>query len=198
MIRLQGSSSSSWRLDFEIADLEVGRSFALKEFLAIRPHVGLRSAWMYQRFEVDAENNASQGNAEIQPLWNNCLAFGTRSGMDTLWSLGKRIKLFGDGAVSWLSGYHNIHQRQSLLQMKESLEEMRPSLGIALAEFSLGLQYEKRLDVQGSLFRLRLGYEFNYFFNQTQFMDWINPFSQGVSKQTLSLKGLTLGLHLDF
>lgn len=199
--KVQGISnlaSSSWRLDVDIADLEVGKMFSLNETFSMRPHIGVRSTWMYQKFEIDYENDFTGGVNKEPIAWNNCLAFGTRGGVDTLYCVTKRFKIFGDGAISWLSGYHNIHERQSLIQVKSSLEELNPAMGFALAEFSLGLQYEKVLERKGTAFMVRLGYEFNYFLNQSVLTDWFAPFAQGGLEKMISLEGLSLGFHLNF
>lgn len=196
--KISNLANSTWRLDLDIADLEVGKTFLLKNGFSIRPHVGVRSTWMYQKFNIDYENDFANGVHREPIAWNNCLAFGSRGGIDTLWRFNEKFKFFGDGALSWLSGYHNIHERQRLIQVKSSLDELNPRMGFALAELSLGLQYEKAFQNQGAFLMVRLGYEFNYFLNQSVLTDWFAPFAQGGLDRMISLEGLSLGFHLNF
>jgi hypothetical protein len=189
---------SSWRLDLDIADLEFGKAFVFQDVFSFRPHLGVRSTWIYQKFDIDDENDFGNQPVEDPAYWNNCLAIGARSGVDTFWTLGKRLKVFGDGAFSFLSGYHNVHQRQSFMQMRSSLQDLNPALGFGLVEFSLGLQYDRTFEKPRSFMSMRLGYEVNYFLNQGEVVDWFQPFAQGGIKQMISLEGLSASFHLDF
>ncbi len=122
-------------------------------------------------------------------FWNNCLGIGARTGFDSLWNLGDGLKVFGDGALSWLTGYHNIHQRQSLVDIGSSEVDIRPNAAIAIAELSCGLQYDLRS------FNMRLGYELSYFLNKNR---WADLFSSEGDDGRISLQGLSLSLCFVF
>lgn len=193
---LEKSSHSRWRLDVDIADMEVGKIFAVKRFINIRPHVGVRSTWMYQKFTIDYERY-SKGFLKEPALWNNCLGLGTRGGVDTFWFLGKRFSFFSDGAISWLYGYHNIHERQSLVSLGTS-EPTRPSIDIAMLEASLGLQYERIFPRLKRSLTIKMGYEINYFVNRNHWVDWFSPMANNLSQERIALQGFSLGLHFGF
>ncbi|MES2200128.1 MAG: Lpg1974 family pore-forming outer membrane protein [Chlamydiota bacterium] len=192
----------AWRLHLDLADVELGRSFTPVEKVSLRPHVGVRAAWIYQkRKRVQADKDeVSQRN---QPLFcsNNCIGLGGRGGVDSLWNVGKGVSLFGDGALSLLAGYYNIDQRKRPIQTDYQMsdEENGITNGIATAEISLGMQYEKALSIR-KFFTVRVGYEVNYIFNQTRWMDWFSNAKGALADagSGMSLQGVTLGFRLDF
>lgn len=193
---LERSSHSSWKLDVDIADVEIGRIFAFKRFVNVTPHAGIRSTWMYQKLTIDYDQ-FSKGFLNQPALGNNCLALGARGGADSLWSLGKNLSFFGDGAISWLYGYHNIHERQSLVTLGGSIPP-RPRINISMLECSLGLQYAKQFPRSQSSLTVKMGYEINYFFNRNRWMNGFSPMEPSVDQEKISLQGLSLGFRLDF
>lgn len=193
---LSKSSHSNWKLDVDIADLEFGRIFAVNHMMNVTPHAGIRTTWMYQKFTIDYDQ-FSKGFLDQPALGNNCLALGTRGGIDTLWSLGESFSFFGDGALSWLYGYHNIHGRQSLVYLGAS-DVSSPGMHIAMLECSLGLQYGKKfLKSQRSL-AVKMGYEINYFFNRNRWMNGFSPLESDLEQGKISLQGLSFGFRLDY
>jgi hypothetical protein len=44
------AESKKWKLNLNMVDLEMGREFFVSKWLTLRPHVGLRGAWIHQRF----------------------------------------------------------------------------------------------------------------------------------------------------
>jgi|GEM_PF-3062773 len=192
----------AWRLHLNLADLEIGKNITSTRNLSFRPHAGLRAAWVYQtRKKPEADADQISGNK--QPLFrsNNCAGLGFRSGLDSLLSIGSGLSFFGDGALSFLAGYYNINQRKRKIQRDEQIldEKNKASNGIATAEVSLGMQYEKRF-VTNKAVSVRLGYEMNYVFNQTRWMDWFSNAKGALSDagSGISLQGLTVGLRYDF
>jgi hypothetical protein len=179
--------------------MEIGRSFKTAETVVLRPHLGVRGAWIYQKGKVEPSNNLEKPKSPF--FSNNCAGLGVRSGLDSLWSVGRNVSLFGDGALSLLAGYYNIDQKTRPIKRDlEMLDESnRASGGIATAEMSFGMQYEKPV-FRGSVFVVRLGYEMNYVFNQTRWMDWFSNAKGALADagSGMSLQGVTLGLRLDY
>jgi hypothetical protein len=193
---LKKSSHSEWKLDVDITDLEFGKIFATTRFLSVTPHIGVRTTWMYQKLSIDY-TQFRKGFLEQPAIGNNYLALGSRGGIDTLCSLGKNLCFFGDGAISWLYGYHNIHERQSFLPLAAA-EIPRPGMNMAMFECSLGLEYQKKFLKSQRMLSLKIGYEVNYFFDRNQWLNGFSP-SQSVPKQnSISLQGLSLGFRLNF
>lgn len=187
-------NSLAWRLHLNLADMELGRNFEPVEKVALRPHIGIRGAWIYQRHRKPQDDVEDLNSRRLLFLSNNCVGLGCRSGLDSLWKVSRGVSLFGDGALSWLAGYYNINSRRPLAQ--NNPEEKKPiANSIATAELSLGMQYET-LVFERKFFTFRIGYEMNYIFSQTRWMDWFGHAQE--SSGGISLQGLTMGLRLDF
>lgn len=193
-LELGQSSSSRWRLDVDVADLELGRSFS-KGILNVRPHLGVRTTWMYQKVEINYERFA-KGYLQEPIVWNNCLGLGSRGGLDTVWNLGNHIRLFGDGALSWLSGYTNIHHRSEVIAQSLGVTPA-PKIGIAMLECSFGAQYEQKIPNSLKSLTMKVGYEFNYFLNKNQWGSSFSPITNNLVEK-MSLQGLSVGFRLDF
>lgn len=87
-----GQSLISWRLHLDLADVEVGKSFEPSNKVMLRPHAGIRGAWIYQR-RKQVQLDRDEMSQKKQPLFcsNNCAGIGFRGGMDSLWSMGKGL-----------------------------------------------------------------------------------------------------------
>lgn len=174
-----------WKIRLDLADVEMGRIFSPQEQMELRPHAGLRGAWINKKIQVRDEMMRIE---EVQG--NNCAGLGIRSGLDSLWRCSRTVSFFGDSAVSLLAGYHNINKR-----IKEDI----PRSNIAVAEISFGMQYEAIL-VRQKMVTFRCGYEMNYLFNQTKWLERLEGQESPFLGNTLglSLQGITLGIRLDF
>jgi hypothetical protein len=186
-LELGRSTRSDWRLNVDIADFEVGKIFNLRKLFTLRPHVGMRGTLMVQKFNIDYEK-FEKGDLKEPSVRNNCLAVGTRSGVDTSWQLGKGFGVFGDSALSWLSGYHNLNERSLVTS----------NMGIVVMESSLGLHYEKQFAKSLCFLTIKAGYEFNHFFNQERLATWFSSMTGESTQERISLQGLSWGFRLAF
>lgn len=46
------TAAARYKLDYNLFDLEVGRSFWISRFLSLRPHLGVMGGWLNQDFNV--------------------------------------------------------------------------------------------------------------------------------------------------
>lgn len=181
------SARSDWRLNVDIADVEVGKMFNLRKLFTVRPHLGMRGTLIVQKFNI-AYEKFERGDLKGPAFSNNCLAIGTRGGVDTSWQFVKGFGVFGDSALSWLSGYHNLHER--------SLSA--GNMGIFVIESSLGLHYEKSFMRSLCFLTIKAGYEFNHFFNQDRLATWFSSMTGEPSQEKISLQGLSWSFRLAF
>ncbi len=174
------SFASPWTLHLNLADLEMGRVFEPKKKMEIRPHLGFRGAWIYKKEQMQEEERITG---------NNCAGIGLRSGLDSRWHFNRYMSFFGDGALSLLAGYYNV----------DRMGQQSERSNIAAAEVSFGLQYEAPL-ARHKLFTFRCGYEMNYLFNQSRWLDRFQHSSDLLTQATpgLSLQGITAGVRFDF
>jgi len=109
-----------WHYKLDIIDLDLGREFFISRRLSLKPILGMRTAWVKQKFNVlYQKNNHSDptgptGNAEgIERtmhvrMKNDFWGIGAKVGLNTRWFLGKGFSLYGNGALSVLDGYFDL------------------------------------------------------------------------------------------
>lgn len=193
------SSETTWQLYLDLADVEVGRKFHVKKNMFFRPHAGLRGAWIYQKCKLPVmktERGVPKGPAP-DFIGGRCGGIGVRSGLDSLWEMGKGCSFFSDGALSALASYQPNTGGEQVETMERKQERL--SKGILLAEAVFGFQYATRV-LRKEFLTCSLGYEMNYIFNRSRFMDELNPlqklYPQAV--QSVSVQGVSLMFRLDF
>jgi hypothetical protein len=114
-----------------------------------------------------------------------------RSGFDSVWEAGKGINFFCDGALSALASYLPTEPQAA---EQESYRAFRK--GIVLAEALLGCQYVASI-FQKNTITCSLGYECNYVFNKTGWIEELSPTIK-TYEQGVSLQGVSLTFRLDF
>ncbi len=170
----------TWRLDVDFADIETARAYVMRKFLSIRPHVGMRTARVYQKFSAPDESLLKEPT-----LGSTCLAIGGRGGVDTSWKMGRGLGIFVDSALSLLLTRNRLSP--DLFLPMQSLE------------YCLGLQYEKKWTKPLTFLLVRIGYECNslFPFSEHEETSWIDG-SYHRPQEKIVLEGLSLGFHLDF
>ncbi|NNM43986.1 MAG: hypothetical protein HKM07_06550 [Chlamydiae bacterium] len=121
-------ASSKWRLHYNTVDLEFGRNFFLGKNLTLRPHIGLRGAWLNQRLDntylpklgtVALGTPVSLGafNVNSLAITNATMngedeyhAVGLRAGADVYWNFTNHFAAYGKVSGSILYGYEEIEQ----------------------------------------------------------------------------------------
>ena len=124
-----------WRLHFNTIDLDLGREFFVSRHLTLRPFIGVRAAWVHQRYDVYTNLFTGQGqNGIIIPnpatgatvavdtvsvnskvhMKSNFNGLGPRVGFDTEWRLGAGFSIYGQAAASLLLGHFEVDYTANL------------------------------------------------------------------------------------
>ena len=120
------SASSHWLLHYNTIDLELGRNFFLETNLTVRPHIGLRGAFIHQSIKANY-NSVSNGvqyqedgvpipNAETFSHGNKFKGknhfdgIGLRGGLDVNWNFLKNFAVYGKGSGSILFGHFDVYE----------------------------------------------------------------------------------------
>lgn len=111
----------NWDLDLDLLDLELGREFYVSRKLTLRPHFGLRQAWIDQsqcityssclNYPMAAcyEDVSYVGNMfETVSQRNRFRALGPRGGLDSRWMIGEGVSILGEVALSILYGHYTV------------------------------------------------------------------------------------------
>lgn len=178
---------TNWKLKLNLADLELGRMFWTSHLLSIRPFVGLRIAYIDQKFEIQ-QNGSSYGDIintfplvfqsavkNFIELKNEFHGAGLRSGLGSTWNLGCGWTLYGDFAASLVYGTFNVdhdesnrlattpHTKTKVLDSSECFHTSR-----AMLDLGLGLQWSTIFCDCKYALSAALGWEQHLFFHQNQ------------------------------
>jgi hypothetical protein len=195
---------ASWNMHLQLGDLEMGRSFAAARWLSLRPFLGVRGAWIYQKYAIEYKGGSAVPTADTDKvsMRNNFWGAGGRLGLNSLWGIARGFSLYGDGSFSLLSGFFHVHQTEYLEKAGTSFLNVSssPSQLVPIVDLALGFQYDTFFQKKRYHLGLKLGYEFNYFFNQNEFMRFISGGSGFYTRNNsdLTLMGLSCGLRFDF
>jgi hypothetical protein len=195
---------AQWNMNLQLGDVEVGRAVLASKSISLRPFFGVRGAWIYQKYNISYKGGSALPLEETNDvsMKNNFWGVGGRIGLDSTWAIAKGWSFFGDGALSLLSGYFDVQQKDQLRKSDTTALSItdRPSKMISIFDLALGLQYDTFFDRNRYHLGIKMGYEFLYLFDQNEFIRFIsaNPALSSRSSGDLSLMGLSLGVRFDF
>ncbi|MDN3507281.1 MAG: Lpg1974 family pore-forming outer membrane protein [Simkaniaceae bacterium] len=176
---------TQWKLEMNLIDLELGRSFWTSKYLSMRPFVGLRIAYLNQSFDIQHKGGSWSENTNTTPpqaaynneveLSNDFKGVGLRGGLNTLWNLGCGWGIYGNFAMAILYGRFDVdhdetnrrasnpHEKVKITDAKNSFRASRGA-----ADLALGLQYQTMFCDCAYGFSVALGWEHHLFFDQNQ------------------------------
>ncbi len=202
-------TKAHWGMNLNQIDLELGREYYVSKWLTLRPHIGLRNAWLHQNLQVNY-NRLEDGGVFISgiddhlSLHSNFWGLGLAAGLNTQWGLGGGFSLFGDAACALLYGFHDL-ERDDTLRFNTELAwvDMDWSYRVSrtIADLSMGLRFDTWTNDERVHFRIQAGWEHHIYFNQNQFIHFVDDVSIGnfVNNQgDLTTQGWTLSARLDF
>ncbi|NGX46352.1 MAG: hypothetical protein K940chlam2_01542, partial [Chlamydiae bacterium] len=63
---------SHWKLNIDLVDIDLGRQFWTSKYLTMRPHIGLRLAWIKQEYQIENKGGSwAQGGPFVSIPYNN-------------------------------------------------------------------------------------------------------------------------------
>lgn len=208
---------TSWKLDLNLVDVELGREFWVSRYLTMRPFIGLRVAYLNQDYNIQYRGGSFSETTpnvnDFVSLDNNYKGAGLRSGLDTVWNLGCGWAIYGDMAFSIIYGRfdvdHDEHTREAqspfaktrVLETTNSFRASRFAL-----DLGLGLQWSSLFCDCKYGFTVGLGWEHHLFMDQNQLWRVVkvgnttngyeNVYHQ--RRGDLDTQGWTLSFKFDF
>ncbi|NDD58507.1 MAG: hypothetical protein EBZ47_04535 [Chlamydiae bacterium] len=186
------------QLHFNAIDLELGRSFFLSRYLTLRPHIGLKTAWINQDFNREyylstalASSSKLRSDQE-QQFWG----IGIRTGLSPVFHLSKNWGIYGDLALSALYGYNQDQINDYLVNpsgtvFSEVVNEYSSYHSLTpVIEFGLGLEYMTWFCNDSYMFNVKAGWEEQIWFNTNQFIE--------ADYGNLMLQGFTFNVGFHF
>ncbi len=200
-------ASGHYNLNYNVVDIELGRSYFVSRALSVRPFIGMRGAFIYQhtRFHYSGLTFAEGGAFSPQTTKgkSNYQAGGIRAGFNLGWHFDCHWSFFSEISASLL--YGRFDARETMRTKNHSLKTYlqgnfnaaRPNV-----ELALGVQWENTFCKDRCRLSFGLGYEFVEWFLMNQFPRVLEP---GIINGTtsrfhgdLGLQGATLKGRFEF
>ncbi|MGC1878079.1 MAG: Lpg1974 family pore-forming outer membrane protein [Rhabdochlamydiaceae bacterium] len=191
-----------WKIEFQSADVEIGRSFYVAKTLAFRPFFGLKGAWIDQ----DAHIRYAGGFIPVGQTFhtyfkNDFKGAGPLIGIESNWLIGSGFSFFGDFAAALIAGHFHNKQKQHQLGGAEVVDLNNDfNLVGPTVQLVAGLAWDCNFNRDQCHFGLSAGFESQYWWGQNQteqFTDKDFPIYVR-EKGDLAFYGLTLRGRFDF
>lgn len=193
-----------WRLHMGFIDGFLKRDLCTSKQLMISPLIGLRYAWIRQKynFSLSASSSPSFQSNEVR-MKNKFWGLGILAGLTTDWLLGKGFSLIGTGALSLLPGVYYIHQDEDqdpgsvrVLKVKSSFKGIQQ-----IAQLALGVKWTHLWDQGRSQITLKLLWENMLFPSHNKLVRFTSANTKGTfvdNQGDLSIQGWTFGAEYRF
>ncbi|MBS0620676.1 MAG: hypothetical protein JSS61_04370 [Verrucomicrobia bacterium] len=195
-----------WRVLLNQIDLDLGREFFVSKWLTLRPHMGVRTAWIHQHWNLHYKNflNTLTGyNNSKDNMKNNWWGIGAEGGVDTTWGLGGGWSFFGNLAASILYGYHKVRENTTDTPVDVEYAELHNSFRIShtVLDMEGGIAWDHMFCKDRFHLGFKLGIEEHVYFGQNQFPTFVDDVSRGTfvaNQGDLTYQGFVFSTRFDF
>jgi hypothetical protein len=221
------AGSASGKLHFNVLDWELGRWFYVSNSLSLRPHAGLKGSWNTLTTGESLTGGLTAGTASYTVSnENKSWGIGPSGGINTNWYFGcgntldrrdgqkdrvrsrPHFSIFADFAGALMfSHFHNTHSETGKSAAGAVVSGFNPSnlnrnVVVPVLTSIAGLAFDTCFDCDKMHFGIRLGYEFQWWFRQSQriFLENSSTTTPRYIRTTddLALQGLTIDVRFDF
>ena len=211
------TAKANLKVQFNQVDLEAERPFLVSRTFFLKPHAGLRSAWIYQNYDVKygtfyalPSKNFPTVSGQKITLKNNFWGIGILGGLDTGFQILRHWNLFSNIDCALLYGAfhcseHSVYSPDILkLPAMTAIPNSRYRSSFAqiqgIVDFQLGTSVTVPFRGNPEFFTLQLGWEQHLFFGQNNFLLESSDWGFGVFKQNsgdLAFSGWTFSLKIE-
>lgn len=220
------SVHAKWTLNLNILDVELGREFCVSPCLSLRPFVGIRAAWVDQKYRVRNEGHIVDvgdtsidiGSEENIHMKSKFSGVGVLGGLDSEWKVGCGFSLYGEVAASILWGHFDRNTREvhtfdldveiaerDLLDLDATIcARQKDNNGHggcrAITDAALGVRWKQFFDCDRIALTLSVGWEHHCFFDQNRFQNIASLLRPNPREERgdLYTQGVTFAARLDF
>lgn len=211
------SSNAKLRIKLNLIDLDLGREFFVSKWMTLRPFVGLRTGWIYQKFYANYESpfhihgstkHHHDTASVLSKAKNDYWGLGLHSGLNTQWGLGAGLSVFGNAAFSILNGFFKVNDYQAIQYDNGTYNDNLTNedsfrCGRVIAELALGLRWETMFANDHCHFQIQGGWEQLMFFGQNQLKHFFASEQAAAgayfaNQGDLTFQGWTLSARFDF
>lgn len=199
------SAHANWNMHFNVLDGELGRNFYISRYLTLRPHFGLKFAWIQQHLNVNYSVSTDEpdfvllGGSGRDKYKVHDFGVGIRTGLDTSWYFVRHWSIFGDFAFSALINNFKSDRKDTFsstfvpenTNFNAKVHNDHAVTGVL--ELGLGLRFDTTFHDDDLLFFLQAGWEEQIWFDYNRFF-----FAEGVPPSNMTLEGLTVKTGIYF
>jgi hypothetical protein len=200
--------SENLQYHFNAIDVELGRNFFFSKYMTMRPNVGLKTMWLWQKTKRIAHCTVASEPSSPTATWDfltekdNSWGIGVRAGADAVWHLSKSWGFYGDFAFSalstWVKNFNYEVMNVNGLGNPTVVRDNKRNLFVMLPVFEVGVGFEYMTWFcdEAYMFNIKAGWE-DQFMLPTVASSYTTPgYNYGLTE--LALQGLTLELGLHF
>lgn len=192
------SASASWKLNFNVLDVDLGRNFFLSRFLTLRPFFGLKGAWLTENYDITyvpysviplADGGFISATYKMR---EKIQGIGIRSGLSPVWHFARNLGLYGDLACSAMWNHFSVRRNDffeepsgplNTINYEQSFHRVTPVL-----ELGIGLTYMGWFSNEKYLLEVKAGWEEQVWFSMNKFIDPLLTPTGNLTTQGFTLK----------
>ena len=198
-IQYVNKATSSMKFSFNRIDLELGRDFFVAKYLALRPHIGLMTAWIRQHQTNQYTGIDLAANTATVENRNHFWGIGPRAGFNTKWFLCNGFNLMGNFSGSLVYGRFDMsYKRTFSLDSSTNYFNLNGDMHrfVPTTQMQLGLGYDTSCSCDSQHVSFWLAWDVQYWWRvQQQMKPGLGYARQG---EDMSLQGVTLHFKWDF
>ena len=205
---IANSADGHWNMRLDQLDLELGREFFVSRWLSLRPHLGLRNAWIRQHYTLEysfiPDIYTLPPMEDRVSLKNRFWGLGMCAGLDTQWTIKGGWSLYGNAAFALLYSEFHLHNDEHSVFSSFTLDlkaQNHQRLVTGIFDLAAGLAWDHMFADDSFHFGFKLGWEQHIYFAQNQLFRTLNPDNPAIiiaNQGDLTLQGWTLSARVDF
>lgn len=227
---IEGVSHAKYNgaIDYDALDLMLGKSLFLSKMITIHPKIGLKGAWLDQKYKLQASDRIDALETEFfirgnvhHNVKNDCDLFGIgpRIGTDMKWYLMDGFRLFADFSTALLYSHCDVKFKSRVVFEPDGFDPLVSKISLSgnkhlfcpQVAFFGGLLWGRNFHIKQAeqYLELGLGYEVQYYWrvNQTLNVSDVQPAPSGSgtlrvdykrTSEDVSFYGITFRGRLDF
>ncbi|NGX49519.1 MAG: hypothetical protein K940chlam5_01117 [Candidatus Anoxychlamydiales bacterium] len=187
---------STWKIDLDKIDLELGRAYYLGSSLILRPFASLSGHILNQRYDLSLTTTQLFSSSTKNDSWS----IGPRFGLSTNWFFCRGFSLFGHLALSLLYAENEISGSGDENQVTYKVKKIDKYILRDVEELKLGFAWGSYFTNNKWHFNLSAAYEAQRY-SHTNYMSYasqINLEANEVKPGDLFLHGLSVAARFDF
>jgi hypothetical protein len=188
-------AKGSWRSNLDQFDLNLGREYFVGKHMTLRPNGGLRTTWLFQKYDIHYTNSADV--EQKAHMTNRFWGFGLVGGVDTDWRFVGGFSLYGSADYALLLGFFDLDQKG--YQDGSSIWDTEKSFrsGTSIIDMELGIKWSRLVSNDQLGFIFKAGYEYHLYFDQNQFVTPIGSHFRS-NGGNLAYQGVVLSGQINF